>query len=951
MATMTRRLILMIFLVIAVAARAEAASWTGIAYAGGDVEARLDIHAPEATGPHPVLIWLHGSSADRHLSEVDVARITAAGHVLVRVDYPIESARHPAQIEHVARAVAYVHRNIARFGGDPGRLRLLGNELGAHLAALVAVDSRWLSAQGLSPAAIQGVALLRADTLDLQAAMAVAGDSSKRALRLKIWGAMPEQWRQASPLAQIGNTRSTPPMLMMAARDGNRWLARQRERFSDRLREAGVANQVLLLSPNAAIADAQGMDALDDVERDALFGWLNALDLPRIARFEQLDFEPDFVSGMVVDGVRLRGAESAFMFPFAHTLVASLSDADPGSSEAARILNKRTPTSDWVSVHAFAAGSQLTWLGGLRLQRDGAGELLPGAVDVLIAGLRSADGSHSWQWSGSAFAMRSLAADVQAPSAAFVHRDQVTGAEVILLGSHGGGVRAAHWDAAQAAMRMDPAFELAGADVAAFAVANGHAYAAVNGRNRGLYQRVDGSAPSWHRIADLESEGIASAAVAAMSAVADPAGAGHDVLLLAQARSGRILRVDPMTGYGMTLEVDIAAGFAEVWGGVAPRVDFGANTFVALKHPETADQVHAIGLGILHPDAKQSPHNGAWYLLRQSDGSYSYGLNYDFADPPTAGASLRSVRAIAATPFAEDQGRTLYFGGYQAEAADRDTAWIYRGELPVAAPQRGLWWDRQHSGHGLDLQPVAGRWMLTLATYDSAGEPVWYAALGQIVGNRFEAERGALTRYRYAMDRDPPQRKNVQQSGDVSIRFGLAGDQGACAKDGVDRRDAVALAELALSIEGRDSLWCIEPMRFAEAGVARSDVNGLWYAGPGDTGWGISLVERGVDGRSLGVAYVYYYDADGEPRWALGTAPVVDGNARYSLKEFAGYCPGCERKPISSKPVGEFVHRLDGYCGDVHGTGEVDIGNSKSDQSRFVRSRFPMDRISTAACY
>ncbi len=943
-------LILLIFLVIAISARVDAASWADIAYRPDVPEARLDIHAPTATGPHPVLIWLHAGDAAGALSEVDIARINASGHVLINVVYPLTGARHPVQIEQVAAALAYVYRNVARFGGDPTRLRLWGSGLGAHLAALVAVDPRWLSAHGLAPQIFDGVALQHADTLDLEGAMNATGNAAKRSAFTRIWGETAEQWRQASPLAQIGAAVSTPPMLLLATRDGDSNLARQRERFSDRLREAGVVNQVLLLNPVVAGSADLGSAVIDELGRDALFAWLHALELPRVARFEHLDFEPDFVSGLVADGVRLRGAETAFLLPFAGALVASLSDADPGSTEPARVLIKRSPSSDWTSVFAFAGGAEIDLLNGLRLQRSGSGARLASPVDILIAGVREPGRGAHWQWSAADFSLHDLGADRYAPSAAIVHRDQVTGADVVLLGSRGGGVYAARWDVGSSTLSRVEGVELAGADIAAFAVADGHAYAAINGRNPGLYQRIDGLAPSWHRVADLEIEGFLASPVTAMSAVADPAGGGHDVLLLAHARSGRIVRIDPMTGFGKVLEVDIAAGFAEVWGGTAPWVDFGANAFVTLRHPETADEVQAIGLSLSHP-AAQAPHNGAWYVLRQRDGSYSYGLSYDFADPPAGAVSLRSVRAIAVAPFAEDQGRSVYFAGFDAQSSDRDTAWIYRGQMAVTAPRRGLWWDRHHSGHGLDLQQVAGRWMLTLATYDSAGEPVWYAAMGQMQGDRFVVERGGLTRYRYALDREPPQRRDAQKSGDVSIRFGLSSEQGACAGDGVDRKDALALAELSLSIDGRDTRWCIEPMRFADGGTATTDVNGLWYAGPGDSGWGISLVERGGDGRSQGVAYVYYYNAQGEPRWALGTAPIVDGNARYALQSYHGYCPGCERAKVSSKPVGEFVQRLDGYCGEVHGTGSLDIGNSDQDQSRFVRSRFPMNRISTAACY
>jgi acetyl esterase/lipase len=933
-----RLLMLWLLLSVVGATPLAAAAWADVSYGVDGAEARLNIHAPAGGGPFPVIVWLGDGS--RRMAPEHVARINATGHLLVSVGYPSAAARHPAEVEHVAAALAHVYRHVADYGGDPARLRVVGADGGAHLAALLAVDARWLGAQALSPDIIEGAVLVRPETLDLDAAMRAGGRG--HAARVERFGERAEQWLDASPLARIG-TRA-PPLLVVAARDGDVALSRQRERFGDRLREAGVAHQTLLLA-----AGGRGLGthfaALDDSGADAVFAWLSALRLPRLQRFEQLDFEADFVSGLRADGVTLRGAEVAFLFPFDGRLVASLADADPASAQPARVLVKQAQNADWIEARAFER-ARFTLLAGLRLQRDGDGAALPKTQDLLLAGLARGAEAMDWQWAGTDAAFRALDAEaVHALAAAAVHRDQVTGADVLLLGSRGS-IRTAVWRGGTLALR--DGIELDGADVAAFAVADGHAYAAVNGRNAGLYQRIDGNAARWRRVADLDLPDFAGARATAMSTVADPLGSGHDVLLVAHA-GGRILRVDPMGGYGKTLEADVAAGFAEVWGGPSPAIDFGGNAFVTLRHPETADAVSAIGLKLRHPLAQTAPHNGAWYLLRQRDGSYSYGLNYDFAEPLADGGSLRSVRALALSPFVEDHGAAFYFGGFDAAAGERDGAWIYRGAMRAAAPRRGLWWDRSRSGHGVDLQPVGGRWMLTLATYDRDGAPVWYAALGRIDGRRFVVEPRGLTRYRYALDHDPRQRRDDARSGDVSIRFGLGHDQGACA-DGVDRRGALSLAELALSIDGRATRWCIEPMAFGDSGVPAADANGLWYAGPGDSGWGISIAEQGVDGKSVGVAYVYYYDAAGEPRWAMGSAPVVDGNARYALRAFRGACPGCAPVKIQSAAVGEFVQRLDGFCAAVGGTGSLGIA-APGDASRFVRERFAMNRLSTAACY
>ena len=364
MRSMIFRQFSLLLLALVGASRLDAASWTDVRYGTQSSAAHLDIHAPAGTGPHPVLVWLHGgdgSVGDRHLSQEQIAQINAAGHVLVSVEYSRAPARHPAQIEDAAAAVTYTYRNIARFGGDPSRIRLFGADIGAHLAALLGVDARWLSAHGTTPDIIDGIVLLRAHSLDLEASMRQTTDRNQYLTLARIWGDQPEDWRQASPLAQIRSGNRVPPVLLLAVRDGVSEHARQRERFADRLREAGVANQVLLLSATVAGADGKGFAALGASGRDALFSWLNALALPRLTRFEQLDFAPDFVSGMTDGRVRLRGAEVAFLFPYRGGLIASLNDADLKSTEPARVLVKRSHDSDWTQAHAFTGdGAQFT---------------------------------------------------------------------------------------------------------------------------------------------------------------------------------------------------------------------------------------------------------------------------------------------------------------------------------------------------------------------------------------------------------------------------------------------------------------------------------------------------------------------------------------------------------------------------------------------------------------
>ncbi len=44
----------------------------------------------------------------------------------------------------VAKSLGWVHRNVAKYGGDPTRIFVGGHSAGAQLAALICIDDRYL---------------------------------------------------------------------------------------------------------------------------------------------------------------------------------------------------------------------------------------------------------------------------------------------------------------------------------------------------------------------------------------------------------------------------------------------------------------------------------------------------------------------------------------------------------------------------------------------------------------------------------------------------------------------------------------------------------------------------------------------------------------------------------------------------------------------------------------
>jgi acetyl esterase/lipase len=122
---------------------------------------KLDLYLPRDKKDFPVLVFLHGGSwrtGDRSLYRALGDRLARAGIGVVIPSYRLMPQNpHPAQIEDVAAAFAWVAQNISQHEGDKSRIYLAGHSAGAHLAALLALDEKYLGKFALPRTSIRGV--------------------------------------------------------------------------------------------------------------------------------------------------------------------------------------------------------------------------------------------------------------------------------------------------------------------------------------------------------------------------------------------------------------------------------------------------------------------------------------------------------------------------------------------------------------------------------------------------------------------------------------------------------------------------------------------------------------------------------------------------------------------------------------------------------------------------
>ena len=123
----------------------------------------LDVYAPRhETGPAPVAVFFYGGSWDsgRRQDYGWVGRALAAqGFLTVVPDYRLYPAvRYPSFLEDGALAVRWAVEHARALGGDPDRIVLVGHSAGAYIAAMLALDDRYLKAVGVDPKIVRAFA-------------------------------------------------------------------------------------------------------------------------------------------------------------------------------------------------------------------------------------------------------------------------------------------------------------------------------------------------------------------------------------------------------------------------------------------------------------------------------------------------------------------------------------------------------------------------------------------------------------------------------------------------------------------------------------------------------------------------------------------------------------------------------------------------------------------------
>ncbi len=158
-----------IFLVLLLVATAFIASAqityktdNNISYRSGDnldayqkERCKLDIYYPENVDSFTTVVWFHGgglTAGEKFIPE----RLKNQKLAIVAVNYRLSpKVKSPAYIDDAAAAVAWVFKNIQRYGGDRKKIIVSGHSAGGYLTCMIGLDKHYLVAYGIDANSIQ----------------------------------------------------------------------------------------------------------------------------------------------------------------------------------------------------------------------------------------------------------------------------------------------------------------------------------------------------------------------------------------------------------------------------------------------------------------------------------------------------------------------------------------------------------------------------------------------------------------------------------------------------------------------------------------------------------------------------------------------------------------------------------------------------------------------------
>ena len=188
----------------------------------------LDIYTPEkpADKSLPVMFWIHGGgwqAGDKSRVQLKPKVLIERGMIFVSTNYRLlPDVTMEELTDDIARSLGWVHKNIAKYGGDPNRIFVGGHSAGAQLAALICIDDRYLKNEGVSFEVLKGCVPVDGDTYDIPKIIMTAehrqtlyGGRMFTFGHRQKFGNDPEKHVNFSAVTHVAKGKNIPPFLLL----------------------------------------------------------------------------------------------------------------------------------------------------------------------------------------------------------------------------------------------------------------------------------------------------------------------------------------------------------------------------------------------------------------------------------------------------------------------------------------------------------------------------------------------------------------------------------------------------------------------------------------------------------------------------------------------------------------------------------------------------------------
>ncbi|WP_126174410.1 alpha/beta hydrolase family protein [Altericroceibacterium xinjiangense] len=206
---------------------------------------KINFYATEADRPAPLVVavtgnvWKGWGSDPMWIQH----RLNEEGYSVAVVPFGESSPKASEVAEYYASAIAFLREKASELDIDPDRIVLMGTGDGAHFAALLGTDPRFLENAGVPFGSLQGIVGINGTGFDIPR-RAEESDFLKSQYR-RTFGRSPADQRRLSPVVHL-DPPNAPAFLMMAQED-DRDARPQTKEMAEALKKAGIETQFIEL--------------------------------------------------------------------------------------------------------------------------------------------------------------------------------------------------------------------------------------------------------------------------------------------------------------------------------------------------------------------------------------------------------------------------------------------------------------------------------------------------------------------------------------------------------------------------------------------------------------------------------------------------------------------------------------------------------------------------------